>query len=281
MKWKAYGIIGTVCLVLCILCLAVAFLPQDDTDPIQMMVELPKSETPPGFEIQTPLPDETMGGSETTADLGTERESEPELEPYVSPIDFEKIQSENSDIYAWIHIPDTEISYPLLQRKKDDVYYLSHDSSGAAAEAGAIFTESSYNSKTFDDPVTVVYGHRMNSGARFGELQEIFSDPESFQKHEKIVVYTPEQEFHYQIFAAVPYKKNHILSNYNFYDRSEFDSFLNVIFKTEGGANFRKDVSVTSEDRLLVLSTCLKWDASRRYLVLAKLMKSEQQLRMQ
>ncbi|MDO5392456.1 MAG: class B sortase [Eubacteriales bacterium] len=267
MKKKTCVMIGVICSVLCIVCLAAAFWPQDDTDPIQMMVELPKSQPFPEMDAQKPLPEEM------TADIETQQETEKKPEPYISPIDFEKIQNENPDIYAWLDVPDTEISYPLLQKEGDDTYYLKHDSSGAWAEAGAIFTQSSYNGKDFTDPVTVVYGHRMRSGAKFGRLQETFEDVESFQNHKEIVVYLPDRELHFQVFAAVPYSSKHIMSIYDFDKREDYEKFLKVIFDTPG--NFRKNISITPDNQLMVLSTCLKWDSSRRYLVLGKLCESD------
>lgn len=237
MKRKTYVIIGVICSILCIACLAVAFWPQDDTDSIQNMVQL--------------------------------SEVEASSEAYCSPVDFATIQNENPDIYGWLYIPNTEISYPLLQREGDDSYYLDHESSGAWAEAGAIFTESSYNGKTFDDPVTLAYGHRMRSGAKFGRLQETFEDAESFLNHKEIIVYLPDRELHFQVFAAVPYTSNHIMSLYNFEKREDYEKFLKTVFDAQG--NFREGVSVTPDDQLMILSTCLRWDSSRRYLVLGKL----------
>lgn len=257
MKKKSYIILGSICVVLFVACLAVAFWPHDDTDPIQTMVQLPKAPAASQQEEQLPAEEE-------------EQESKPA--PYVSPVDFEEIQAMNPDIYAWIDIPDTDISYPLLQKEGKDNYYLSHDSSGEKAAAGAIFTQSTYNGKDFSDPVTLVYGHRMNSGARFGRLQETFDDLESFNSHEKVVIYLPEGELHFQVFAAVPYKSEHIMTEYDFSNKENHEKFLEVIFESKG--NFREGVSATAEDKLIILSTCLKWDASKRYLVLAKLVET-------
>ena len=92
-----------------------------------------------------------------------EKEPEPETtetpakEPVEIPIDFPSLQAQNPDVYAWIQVPGTEVDYPILQSPDDNGYYLVHDINKSEAAAGAIFTEN-YNTKTFEDPNTVIYG---------------------------------------------------------------------------------------------------------------------------
>ena len=43
-----------------------------------------------------------------------------QLERVKIPVDFDELQAMNPDIYAWITIPDTDISYAVLQRDGDD-----------------------------------------------------------------------------------------------------------------------------------------------------------------
>ena len=70
-----------------------------------------------------------------------------------NPINFDELQKTNSDIYAWIRIPDTKIDYPIAQREGDPSYYLSHDMYQQPRFAGCIYTEDC-NSKDFMDPNT-------------------------------------------------------------------------------------------------------------------------------
>ena len=51
-----------------------------------------------------------------------------QLERVKIPVDFDELQAMNPDIYAWIRIPDTDISYAVLQRDGDDdqEYYSKH-----------------------------------------------------------------------------------------------------------------------------------------------------------
>ena len=196
---------------------------------------------------------------------------EPEPELYESPIDFPALWELNPDIYAWIQIPDTEVSYPILQREGDDSYYLRRDSAGSRDQRGCIFTESAYNGKAFTDPVTVVYGHYMTNGTMFGSLQTTYTTQEGMAEQGEIVIYLPDGEQRYQVFAGVPYSNAHILYYHDFSDSEEYLAFLDPVRSTRSmNANVDESVEVGAEDQLLILSTCLRGDNQQRYLVLAK-----------
>ena len=106
-----------------------------------------------------------------------------------NPIDFEKLLEINDDIYAWIRIPDTNIDYPIVQRAGDDAYYLRRDIYKKPKVAGSIFTEDC-NSKDFDDPNTVIYGHNMRNKSMFQNLH-LYEDPDFFKENPYVYIYTP------------------------------------------------------------------------------------------
>ena len=87
--------------------------------------------------------------------------------------------------HAWIDIPDSDVSYPILRSPNDNAYYLTHDSLKKKNTKGALFTED-YNTMTFDDPMTVIYGHTTRDGSLFGKLQENYSSKEYFDAHRTI-----------------------------------------------------------------------------------------------
>ena len=97
---------------------------------------------------QTPVP----GTVSTTSSS----EAEPELPD--NPIDFSTLRKKNSDIYAWITVPDTQVNYAVLQNPLDNSFYLSHNEDKEESPSGAVYSEL-YNSKDFTDPVTMLYGH--------------------------------------------------------------------------------------------------------------------------
>jgi len=198
-------------------------------------------------------------------------DSEGQASAYVSPLDFEALREMNPDIYAWLYIPGTEVNYPILQREGDDSFYLNHNSEGKSSKAGAVFTEETYTKKDFTDPVTLVYGHYTRSGAMFGSLQTTYSSQEGMETHRDVIVYLPERELHYEVFAAVPHDLRHILYYNDFTDPEVFQAFLERALSVRSfHAVVDESAEVTAGDQLLILSTCLKGDSSQRYLVLAK-----------
>ncbi len=177
-----------------------------------------------------------------------------------------------TDVYAMLRIPGTKIDYPVAQHAEKDNFYLRHDIHGKFSANGTLFTEGTYNSKSFDDRVTVIYGHNMASGEMFGNLQEIYSDEETFNTYKDIYINTNGKDLHYKVFAAVPYDNTHILYHYGrFQNPDRVDEFLKSIYNTRDfSVNISEDDKPESGDRILVLSTCLKGNYSKRFLVLAK-----------
>ena len=194
-------------------------------------------------------------------------------EPYVSPIDFESLQAMNPDIYAWLEIKGTDITYPLLQSAEDDSFYLNHDSEKNWSADGSLFTESRYNGRDMADPVTLVYGHHMRSGAMFGHLERDYTDQVFLEEHAEITVYTPEAELHYGVFAAVPWTGEHLLYYNDFSDEAAFERFFASVLRIRDlRARFKEENAPAVGDRVLILSTCLTADNKQRFLVMAKLL---------
>lgn len=178
----------------------------------------------------------------------------------------------NKDVYAWIRIPNTVVDYPVIQSPTSDSYYLRRDINGNYLVAGMIMTEHSYNSITFDDPVTVIYGHNMLSGSMFGSLQDCYSAEGGLEKYKTIEIYLPDKKLEYEVFAATPYDNRHILYNYDFNNPRVFSSFFkNVASARYFNSNINREAKPSCDDKVLILSTCLKGDRTRRYLVMAKL----------
>ena len=204
------------------------------------------------------------------------KETEPAQESHVEiPIDFASLQAQNPDIYAWIQIEGTNINYPIAQSETNNAYYLDHTIDGTAGLPGSIYTEN-WNSKEFTDYNTVIYGHDMRDGSMFQNLHN-YADSTYMQEHPNVVIYTPNKKFTYEIFAAVTYDDRHILHSFNFTFPEERQAFLDSLQSSRNLGNIiRDDVQVTTDSRLLTLSTCVTGQDDKRFLVGAVLISEEQ-----
>lgn len=206
--------------------------------------------------------------TEVTETVETSILTELGIEDPKKALDWEKIKAENEDIYAWIYIPGTEIDYPILQHPTDDSYYLNHNLDGSEGYPGCIYTES-INHKDFSDHNTVIYGHNMKNGSMFADLHE-FEDETFFDEHRYVFIYTPDKMMVYDIFALYEFGDEHILHSYDCTSAGGFIAYLNMVFddyKEEG--NFRDDVTVLGQDRIITLSTCIKNKSENRLLLQA------------
>lgn len=205
---------------------------------------------------------ETVTGQ--TKIVETEMESETKEKAEI-PINFEELWQINPEIYAWIEIPGTPINYPIVQSASDDLYYLDHTIEGIAGYPGSIYTER-INAKDFSDFNTVIYGHDMLDGSMFAGLHE-FDDENYLREHETMVIYTTEHKYTYRIFKALTYDDRHIMGSYDFSDFIQREAYLESIGNS--------DSKVTTDSRLITMSTCIADQPSNRFLVEAVLINEE------
>jgi len=269
---KRWGLIGGGVLLAigCILFGVFAYLRLNPRETAESRVQAVIMERAENTRAQKGAPD-PAGVPKDSPDPEVPSDTSGTAAAYVSPVDFEDLWAMNPDVYAWLYIPGTQINYPILQREGDDAFYLKHNSEGRTSKSGAIFTEETYTKKDFTDPVTLVYGHRSSSGAMFGTLQTTYSSLEGIDTYRDIVVYLPEQEIHYEVFAAVPHDMRHILYYNDFSDPAVLQTFLEQVLSVRSiNASIDEGAHVTADDQLLILSTCLRGDRQQRFLVLAK-----------
>ena len=196
-------------------------------------------------------------------------------EPLDIPIDFAKLQSENPEIYAWIRIPGSVIDYPIVQSETDNAYYLDHSAEKKENAAGAIFTED-YNSKTFEDPNTVIYGHGMTNGTMFNGLHQ-YMDRDYFDANREVIIYMPDKILHYKIFAAYLFDNRHLMQSIDFNNKEIYQAYLDMVFGIRDmKASIDTDMKVTADDKIITLSTCYGGMSDKRYLVQAVLETIEQ-----
>ena len=182
-------------------------------------------------------------------------------------VDFDQLKSINTDIYAWIYIPNTKVDYPVVRgaRDQDDFYYLDHNIYRQYQFSGSVYSELK-NNPDMHDPVTVLYGHNMRDGSMFATLHN-FSNADFFENNKTVFVLTEDKLFTYLIYAAYSFDDRHILNSYDFNNVESFQEYLDSTLEPRSYQyNVRENVELTTEDRILTLSTCTD-SSSSRYLV--------------
>ena len=190
-----------------------------------------------------------------------------------NPIDFDELQAENSDVYAWIYIPKTNINLPVLQHPSDDNFYIDHNRYGAYSVEGAIYSQM-MNSTDFSDPVTLLYGHNLKSETMFSQLH-YFESEEFFAENDEMYIYTPGHILTYRIVSAYQYDNRHIMNSFDFEDPATLQKYFDFVSNPDALiCNVREDVALSaSEDKIVQLSTCTG-DSNRvirRYIVTGEL----------
>lgn len=189
---------------------------------------------------------------------------------YVSPVDFEQLKTTNPDIVAWLYMTTPYISQPILM-SEDDKFYLTHGPTAEYDRNGSLFIESEWNNPQFDDTINIIYGHRMSDGQMFGNLQASYEDVDLVTDPQYVVIYLKDSSKTYHIIATIPWDSNHILFYNDFSTESGYDEFFDEVYSLSGdGVNLIADEKPKFGDKILILSTCLRTDRTKRYLVIAK-----------
>lgn len=177
-------------------------------------------------------------------------------EPYVSPIDFEALWRIDPNIFAWIRIEGTNIDYPVVKHPTDDEYYLNHTIEGFAGYPGSIYSFG-YTATNFSQFNTIIYGHNMDNGTMFADLNKYLR--KSFlDEHRKVTVYTPDAEYSYTVFAFLIYDDRLIDTYFDQRDLNDRQAYLDSFAETGDGRSYvLDDIAIDiKKSHLLTLVTC-------------------------
>lgn len=168
--------------------------------------------------------------------------------------DAEELRSINSDFRAWLQIPETDISYPVVQGT-DNSFYLKHSFSKEYSSFGCLFLD--YRT-TAADRSLVIHGHNMglNRDEMFSSLVD-FQDQAFAEEHTTIFYSDPEKpgEERYTLFAVLNQDiRDNSIFNYRqqqFVDDEEFQAFVSFL---QERSIYSGNYTPTGD--IIILSTC-------------------------
>ncbi len=219
-----------------------------------------------GLAEHVEVPGRTGEPEEPGAEEETGREDSSTVLPVV---DFEALRENGPDIIGWLNLPDTAINYPVTQTG-DNEYYLHHLYDGTYNKVGCLFAD--YENKAdFSDRNTIIYGHNMRDGSMFAALNE-YDAQSYFDGHPQMYLVTPDGGYVMEVFSAFEAKPAESGSDTSPWRLSWKDdgAYTTWLSEMAGRSVIETDVTVTSSDKVLTLSTCTPGGKSR-FIVMGKL----------
>lgn len=183
----------------------------------------------------------------------------------LSAVDLDALREVNKDVLAWIAIPDTILSYPVVQCG-DNQYYLNRTWQDRRSSVGAIFMECRC-SPDFSNFNTIIYGHRMNNESMFGILHS-YQEKDFWRKHPTVYVTTDEGVRVYDVYAAFEVGIQEIVYRLDIEETGQQQEFID--FGLEHSV-IDTGVFPDPKGQILTLSTCTGRGHATRWVVQAVL----------
>lgn len=186
----------------------------------------------------------------------------------------------NPDTVGWVHIDDTNVSLPVVQRKGADgnEYYLDTAFDGSRNKAGTVFLDmrAVLNAGKRSDNL-VLYGHNQKDKTMFGDLANYKKNLEYYRSHPVIRFNSNYRSDSYKIFAyfvtpVEPHQTSDgVIFDYHNYinldSKETYSSFIdNIMLRSQ----IITPVDVKYGDKFLTLSTCSNEFEPSRFVVFAR-----------
>ena len=224
-----------------------------DFDELSKMVDSVRLE--PQFDVKQPEYEQV-----TDAQTG---------EPRQILREYAQVYQLNSDMVGWIAIPGTKVDYPVMYCPEKKDYYLKRDFYKKSSAAGSIYVREECDVFAPSDNITI-YGHRMNSGAMFGDLME-YKAQSFWEDHRYIYFDTLYQRNAYEIFAVfkISAGANNGFQYHTFVDMTE-EAFSEFVTQCKTRSLYDTGITPQYGEHLITLSTCEKGSSNSRFVVVAK-----------
>lgn len=181
------------------------------------------------------------------------------------------LYAENPDLFGWVQIPDTELSYPVMYTPDDPEYYLRRAFDGSASVSGVPFLDGDCPE---DGGNYLIYGHHMSGGTMFALLPS-YAKEDFYEEHPVIRFDTLFERGEYEVMAAFYSKaygtdEQDVFRYYQYTDLRSPERFQEYVAQVKAVALYDTGVTAEYGDRLLTLSTCSYHTDNGRFVVVAR-----------
>lgn len=230
------------------------------------------------IDLKVPT-EESIIKSEESADESGEDVKEPEVvEPEVVEPEIVKVENpykdmflKNSDMVAWIKIPDTMVDFPVMWTPEDENYYLYKDIDKKKSRGGCPILDTD----SFMYPPStnlIIHGHNIK-GIMFYDLLN-YKNESYKDAHPYIYLYGKDYEHIYEVMAVfrskVYYTTDTCFKYYKFFNASNEEEFKDYYDNVKELSLYDTGVTAEYGDRLITLSTCSSHVENGRFVVVGK-----------
>jgi sortase B len=174
-----------------------------------------------------------------------------QYKPGASKASFDELQQINPDVFAWLTIYGTMIDYPLTQCD-NNWKYISTDATGKYSLTGSLFLDYE-NKNDFSDFNSIIYGHNMVPNSMFGDIKE-FKKEYYFGTHKYGNLFYNGKNYGLEIFAMAEFDAyDNLIYKIGVEDKDTQQQYIDYIFQN---AICTRDIGVTTDDNIVLLSTC-------------------------
>lgn len=181
---------------------------------------------------------------------------------------FAQLLAVNPDVCAWVTLDNTGVDYPVLQGETN-LTYINRDVYGNFALAGSIYLDTR-NDNTFSDRYSLLYGHHMEKGRMFGDL-DLYKDEAFFAQNTTGTLILPDRSYKLEIFACLLVKA----SEDAIFEPTGWRASINglVTYAETNALNLNEalleELKSADAPQVLALSTCSSEFTDARTIVLA------------
>ena len=180
------------------------------------------------------------------------------------------LEETNPDIFAWMCIPNTDISVPLLQEKVLlEYYYLNHNYKQEYSASGSVFTPA--EPLGVEDAHLLLFGHRTkNKQVAFSSLFDYFGNEQSCNENPYVYIIYPKTTEKWQVWCACESTETDSVYEIPYVLGS--DSYAELLSHITSISSYTIGTPPTNNDKIVVLSTCNgEVGGSERFYVVLKL----------
>lgn len=181
---------------------------------------------------------------------------------------FSTLQEINKDTVGWLTVNNTRIDYPVVQAKDND-YYLRRDYYQNKNRHGWIFMDYRNNPDELNEN-TIIYGHNLANQTMFGTLRYALNSYWYKKSANQIITFnTPNENMKFQIFSIYTVPTTNDYLDITFPTTDAYQTYIDLV---KGRSIYDFNIEVTTDDKILTLSTCANGN-DKRLVIHAKLIK--------